>query len=74
MRGVGPAVIGALAVSLAQMAPHAAPDLFAWCLLALTIAIMLLRNVGALPMMSGGAVAGVLSKGRAWEIVHGLVR
>jgi chromate transporter len=28
MRGAGPAVIGALAVSLMQMAPHAAPDVF----------------------------------------------
>jgi chromate transporter len=63
MRGVGPAVIGALAVSLAQMAPHAAPDIFTWVLLALTIGIMLLRNVGLLPIMAGGGVIGLLSKG-----------
>jgi chromate transporter len=62
MRGVGPAVIGALAISLVQMAPHAAPDVFTWVLLALTIGILLLRNVGPLPLMSGGAVIGLLSR------------
>ena len=74
MRGVGPSVIGALAVSLAQMAPHAAPDPLTWCLLALTIAIMLYYKVGSLPLMGGGAAVGVLSKGRAWELIVGLVR
>jgi chromate transporter len=63
MRGVGPAVIGALAVSLVQMAPHAAPDVFTWVLLALTIGILLLRDVGPLPLMAGGAVIGFLSRG-----------
>jgi chromate transporter len=33
MRGVAPAVIGALAVSLVQIAPHAAPDVFTWILM-----------------------------------------
>jgi len=74
MRGIGPSVIGALAVSLAQMAPHAAPDPFTWCLLALTIGIMLFRKVGTLPLMGGGAAIGLLSKGRAWELIVGLVR
>ena len=50
MRGVGPAVIGALAVSLVQMAPHAAPDVFTWILMALTVGVILLRNVGPLPL------------------------
>jgi chromate transporter len=70
MRGVGPAVIGALTVSLAQMAPHAAPDPFTWFLLALTVSLLLLRNIGPLPLMSGGALIGLLSKGRAWERLH----
>jgi chromate transporter len=71
MRGVGPAVIGALAVSLAQMAPHAAPDIFTWILLATSVVLMLLRNVGPLPVMSGGALIGLLSKGKsAWERVQ----
>ena len=46
MRGVAPAVIGALAVSLVQIAPHAAPDVFTWILMALTVGVILLRNVG----------------------------
>jgi chromate transporter len=74
MRGVGPAVIGAIAVSLVQMAPQAAPDPFTWVLLALTVLILLLRNVGPLPVMLGGALIGLLTKGKAWELIQGLVR
>lgn len=73
MRGVGPAVIGALAVSLVQMAPHAAPDVFTWALLALTIGILLLRNVGPLPLMAGGAVIGLLSRGNFLKRMEELV-
>ncbi len=62
MRGVGPAVIGALAVSLAQMAPHAAPDWITWVLLAGTIAILLWRNIAPLSLMLGGAGIGVVLK------------
>jgi chromate transporter len=74
MRGVAPAVIGALAVSLVQLAPHAAPDVFTWCLLALTIALMLFYKVGALPLMAGGAAIGLLARGKAWDMIVGLVR
>jgi chromate transporter len=74
MRGVAPSVIGALAVSLVQMAPHAAPDPFTWCVLALTIAVMLLFNVGSLPLMGGGGAIGLLTRGRAWELLLGLIR
>ena len=62
MRGVGPAVIGALAVSLVQIAPHAAPDVFTWILMALTVGVILLRNVGPLPLVASGAVIGLLVK------------
>jgi chromate transporter len=74
MRGVGPAVIGALAVSLVQMAPHAAPDVFTWCVLALTIAIMLFYKIGTMSVMAGGAGLGLLARGKAWELVLGLIR
>jgi chromate transporter len=74
MRGVAPAVIGALAVSLVQLAPHAAPDVFTWCLLALTIALMLFYKVGALPLMAGGTAIGLLTRGKAWDLIEGLVR
>ena len=72
MRGVGPAVIGALAVSLLQIAPHAAPDAFAWILMALTVGVILLRNVGPLPLMAGGAVTG-LAKSKLVERLAGWV-
>jgi chromate transporter len=74
MRGVGPAVIGALAVSLVQMAPHAAPDVVTWVLLALTIGIILLRNVGPLPIMAGGGVIGLLSRGNLLKRIEELAR
>jgi chromate transporter len=74
MRGVGPAVIGALAVSLVQMAPHAAPDVFTWFLLALTIGIILLRNVGPLPLLAGAGVIGLLSGGNVIKRIEEFVR
>jgi chromate transporter len=56
------------------MAPHAAPDIFTWVLLALTVLLMLLRNAAPLPLMSGGAVIGLVSKGKfAWERVHAIL-
>ena len=70
MRGVGPAVIGALAVSLVQLAPHAAPDPFTWLVLALTVLLLLLSKVGPLPLMFGGALVGALRKGKAWDHIH----
>jgi chromate transporter len=72
MRGVAPAVIGALGVSVVQMAPHAAPDIFTWCLLAGTIAIVLLSKLGPLPLMAGGAALGFLSLRKTWDFVRTL--
>jgi chromate transporter len=74
MRGVGPAVIGALAVSLVQMVPHAAPDIFTWIIFALTIGIILLRNVGPLPLMASGGVIGLLSRGNVIQRLGEFVR
>jgi len=68
MRGAGPAVIGALAVSVTQMAPPAAPDVFTWVVLALTIALILLRNAGPLPLIVGGGAIGLLIRTTGvWE-------
>ena len=74
MRGVGPAVIGALLVSLVQMAPHAAPDWIAWVLLTATVAVVLWRNTGPLPLMVGGGVIGLVLKGGALERFRELAR
>ncbi len=73
MRGVGPAVIGALAVALAQMAPQAAPDIFTWVVLALTVTVPVLRNVGPLPLVLGGGIIGFLRKSAPWERLAGFV-
>jgi chromate transporter len=72
MRGVAPAVIGALGVSVVQMAPHAAPDLFTWCLLGATIAIVLFSKLGPLPLMAGGAALGFLPFRKTWDFVRAL--
>jgi chromate transporter len=72
MRGVAPAVIGALGVSVVQMAPHAAPDIFTWGLLGGSIAITLFSKLGPLPLMAGGAVLGFLSLRKTWDFVRTL--
>jgi chromate transporter len=56
MRGIGPAVIGVLAVSLVQLAPHAVPDRFAIATLIATVKLML-----------AGAVLGIL-RGRLFPL------
>jgi chromate transporter len=72
MRGVAPAVIGVLAVSVVQMAPHAVPDIFTWCLLGVTIAIVLFSKLGPLPLMAGGAALGFLPLRKTWDFVRAL--
>ena len=71
MRGIGPAVIGSLAVALLRMAPAAAPDIFTAALLVLTVAILVLRNVGPFPLVFGGAIIGVLRKTLRWSSLRG---
>src|SRR5499433_218207 len=60
MRGMGPAVIGVLAVSLVRLAPAALPDLFAVVILAATVVAMVALRVSAFRVMIAGAVVGVL--------------
>ena len=60
MRGIGPAVIGVLAVSLFQLAPHALPDPFAIAVLVATVIALLLWRVGTVKLMIAGSVLGVL--------------
>ena len=62
MRGISAAAIGAIGMSLMQIAPHAAPDAFAVFLLALTVAAMLAWRAGPLPLMLGGAFIGATSR------------
>ena len=60
LRGMGPAVIGILAVSMLRLAPHALPDAFAVALLAVTVGALLAWRIGAIPLMLVGGAAGVV--------------
>jgi chromate transporter len=60
MRGVGPAVIGVMAVFLVRMAPHALPGPMAVAMLIGTLIALLAWRVGALKLIGTGAVLGVL--------------
>jgi chromate transporter len=74
MRGVGPAVMGVLAMFLVRMAPHALPDPMAVAILIGTLIALLAWRVGALKLMGAGAVVGMLwSRLRALSGVRALV-
>ncbi|HEV8472063.1 MAG TPA: chromate efflux transporter [Methylomirabilota bacterium] len=60
LKGMGPAVIGLLAVSLLRLAPHAVPDAFAAATLVATVAALTLWRVGAMKLVACGALLGVL--------------
>jgi chromate transporter len=60
MKGIGPAVLGVLAVSLLQVASHALRDLPAVVLFVATIAALLAWRVGVFKLMAAGAVLGAL--------------
>ena len=67
MEGIGPAVVGLLAVSLTRLAPHALSDLLALIVFAATVAALTLWRVGILKLMLAGSVVGVLRKAYAWR-------
>jgi chromate transporter len=60
MQGIGPAVIGVLAVSLVRMAPHALPDAWALAMLMATVLALVVWRMGAVKLMMAGSVCGVL--------------
>jgi len=62
MKGIGPATIGVLSVSLAQLAPHAVTDYFTLFILLSTVLLILLWKIGSIKMMLGGAIMGILQK------------
>ena len=61
LQGIGPALIGVIAVSLVQMAPHALPDPFAIAVLIGTVIALLAWRFSAFKLIIAGAVLGVLS-------------
>lgn len=74
LRGMGPAVIGILAVSLFRLAPHALPDLFAVAVLAATVAALALWRIGTVKLVLAGAVLGVLRDRLALPLVRAALR
>lgn len=60
LQGVGPAVIGVMAVSLVQMAPHALPDPFAVAIFIGTLVAVMAWRIGVIKLMLGGAVLGMV--------------
>lgn len=60
LQGIGPAVIGTLAVSLLQMAPHAVPDRFAAAVFVIALIALLGWRMSVLLAMLAGACLGVL--------------
>lgn len=60
MKGMAPAVIGVLAVSLFRLAPSALPDRFAVVVLAATVLGVMVFRIGAFKLMVGGGALGVL--------------
>jgi chromate transporter len=60
MKGMAPAVIGVLAVSLVRLAPAALPDLVTLAMLAATIVALLRFRLDAFKVMLAGAVLGVV--------------
>jgi len=60
MKGVGPAVIGVLAVFLVRMAGHALPDRFSMVMFVVTVIALLGWRVNTVKLLVGGAAVGVL--------------
>ena len=60
MKGMGPAVIGVLAVSLFRLAPAALPDPIAIVILVATLIALMVLRIGVFKLMIAGAVLGVL--------------
>jgi chromate transporter len=60
MRGINPAVIGCLVVTLAQLLPHAAPDAFAWVILVLSVFAAVIWRIQPLPLIIGAGLLGMV--------------
>ena len=60
LRGIGPVVIGMIAVSLFQMLPNAVPDLLTAGIALATIAVLLIWRASPLALMAGGGGLGLI--------------
>jgi len=62
MQGITPAVVGAIAVSVVQLTPHAISDIPTAAALILTVAALLVRQVPALSLVLTGGILGVVAR------------
>jgi chromate transporter len=60
MKGIGPAAVGVLAVSLVQLAPHAMPDAMAVAIFAAVVIASLVWRIGPFKLVVLGAAFGAL--------------
>ena len=60
LRGIIPAVIGCLVVTLATLLPHAAPEPLAWILLLAAGVAVIRWRVPPLPLIAGAGLLGML--------------
>jgi chromate transporter len=62
MRGVSPAVVGAIGLTVVHLAPTAAPDAFTGLLFAATFTGLLLWQMPAVTVALGGGLVGILAR------------
>jgi chromate transporter len=72
MKGISPAVIATLAVTIVQLVPHAAPDAFAAVLMALTVVAMLAWRLPVLSSLLCGGLIGILARSRYLQALRQL--
>jgi chromate transporter len=72
MRGIAPAVVGTIAVTIVQLAPHAAPDAFSAVVLIVTVAVLLVWRLPVLALVLAGGLVGILARSRLIQRVREL--
>ena len=61
MRGIAPAVVGAIVVTVVQLAPHAAPDVFSTAVLLATVAVLLAWRLPVISLVLTGGLVGIFA-------------
>jgi chromate transporter len=64
MRGIAPAVVGTIAVTVFQLVPHAAPDVFSAAVLLATVAALLAWRLPVIALVVAGGLIGILARSR----------
>lgn len=62
MKGISPAVVGAIGVSIVQLAPTAAPDTLSAAMLVVAVAALLAWRLPPLSLVVAGGLIGVLAR------------